>query len=210
MGVLWGVLWAPGAVLGKPWGAPRASAGAPGRSLGVPGRSWATPWATLWETKCAKRYACAGLRVFSVGVLGASWWALGVSLGVLGGSLGGAWGSWSCSWEAFGGRWGVLGASWGVFGRSLGVPGGSLATPWATLWGTKCAKRYAQRGFSVSCFSLIFFRMLELSCGFLIFLLFFKILRFSDLSKGHQTLRPCRFPRFLLFAYSLMPIFTFS
>ena len=133
-----------------------------------------------------------------------------MSLGVLGGSLGGAWGSWSCSWEAFGGRWGVLGASWGVFGRSLGVPGGSLATPWATLWGTKCAKRYAQRGFSVSCFSVIYFRMLVLSSQFLFFKLFFGFLRFSDSSQGHQTLRPCRFPRFLLFAYDVRLLLVFS
>ena len=32
------------------------------------------------------------------------------------------------------------------------VLGGSLATPCATLWGTKCSRRYAQRCFRASCF----------------------------------------------------------
>ena len=96
----------------------------PEGSLRVPGGSFRCPW------KCPR-------------ALGASLWVRVTSLGMPGGSFGGPRGSWSCSCEALGGHL-------GTFGRLLGVLGRSWGGPWATLWETKCSRRYAHRCFSVS------------------------------------------------------------
>ena len=214
MGVLWGVLWAPGAVLGKPWGAPRASSGAPGGSLGGPwaflggpGRLLGRPCGRPSAPNATPVQVCAFLQW-------GSWGLPGGPSGRPWECLGGPWGVPGGHGAVLGKPSGVAGASLGVLGAPWEVLGGSWGGPWRLL-GQHCGGRSAPNAThsEVSAFHVFrrfFFRMLELSCGFLIFLLFFKILRFSDSSKGHQTLRPCRFPRFLLFAYSLMPIFTFS
>ena len=166
LGGPWGSWSCSCEALGGPWGILGEILGVLERSLAVLGVSLATLWVTLWDTKCPKRYAhrCfsvyVSVRIWDVlggagGILGASWWALGTSLGPLGGSM------WiPCRSLA------ALGISLGNLDGFFEVCGGSLATPCATLWGTKCPRRYAQRCFSVSWVLLIYLNLLKFPLHF--------------------------------------------
>ena len=118
------------------------------------------------------------------GALWASLWVCVTFLGVPGGSCGGPWGSWSCSCQALGVARALLGGSWGSLEGPLGAP-------WATLWETKCVRRYAYACFSVSyvfmCFYLFFVVFVILFC--------FVLCLFSPWGSGSCSWEALRVPK---------------